>query len=360
MDMFKRCSVLLLAWAALQGAVQAEPYVDVLDLPALPSALAASSALRDVARAGARMVAVGPRGHILYSDDHGSHWQQAQVPVSADLNALTFATPELGWAVGNDGVILHSRDGGLSWEKQLDGRVLGDQVLAYYQAKALAAPADPVWASWIGEGERLVAEGADKPLLDVWFADARHGYAVGVFNLLLHTRDGGQHWTPWLERSDNPQGLHLTGLASVDGALYISGEQGLLLKLSADGERFQRLSTPYAGTYFGVIGKPGTLLAYGLRGHVLRSTDGGAQWQAVKTDLTSSITAASLDASGRFWLASQAGDLLVSGDDGASFSPVAQTQRAPVSGAAFDSAADLVLVGERGIRTLALEQPQQP
>ncbi|MGF6590119.1 WD40/YVTN/BNR-like repeat-containing protein [Pseudomonas sp. 2835] len=358
MDVFKRCSLTLLAWAALHGAVQAEPYVDVLDLPAQPSALAASSALRDVTRAGTRMVAVGPRGHILYSDDHGSHWQQARVPVSADLNAVSFPTPQLGWAVGNDGVILHSRDGGLSWEKQLDGRVLGEQVLAYYQARAQAG--GDQWASWVSEGERLVAEGADKPLLDVWFSDPLQGYAVGVFNLLLHTVDGGQHWTPWLERSDNPQGLHLNGLASVDGALYISGEQGLLLKLSADGKRFQRLSTPYAGTLFGVTGKPGVLLAYGLRGHVLRSSDGGSQWQTIKTDLNTSITAASLDASGRFWLSSQAGDLLQSSDDGASFSAVAQAQRAPVSGAAFDSGAELVLVGERGIRTLALEQPQQP
>lgn len=358
MNVFKRCSVMLLAWAALQGAAQAEAYVDVLDLPALPSALAASSALRDVTRAGARLVAVGPRGHILYSDDLGSHWQQAQVPVSADLNAVSFPTPELGWAVGNDGVILHSRDGGLRWEKQLDGRQLGAQALAYYQARAQTG--GDQWAAWVGEGERLVAEGADKPLLDVWFSDPLHGYAVGVFNLVLHTADGGQHWTPWLERSDNPQGLHLTGLASVDGALYISGEQGLLLKLSADGERFQRLHTPYAGSYFGVIGKPGTLLAYGLRGHVLRSSDGGARWQPVNTGLNTSITAASLDASGRFWLASQAGDLLVSSNDGARFSAVAQSERAPVSGVAFDSAADLVLVGERGIRTLALEQSQQP
>ncbi|UVL58853.1 YCF48-related protein [Pseudomonas sp. B21-012] len=358
MAFFKRCSVMLLAWAALQGAARAEPYVDVLDLPAQPSALAATSALRDVSVAGTRLVAVGPRGHILYSDDQGSHWQQAQVPVSADLNAVSFATAQLGWAVGNDGVILHSRDGGQRWEKQLDGRVLGEQVLAYYQARAQAG--GDQWARWVGEGERLVAEGADKPLLDVWFSDPLHGFAVGVFNLLLHTVDGGQHWTPWLERSDNPQGLHLTGLASVDGALYISGEQGLLLKLSAAGDHFERLSTPYAGSYFGVIGKPGALLAYGLRGHVLRSTDGGAGWQVIKTDLNTSITAASLDARGRFWLASQAGDLLVSNDDGASFSPLAQTQRAPVSGAAFDSGAALVLVGERGIRTLAPDQPQQP
>ncbi|MDD2058680.1 YCF48-related protein [Pseudomonas sp. GD03860] len=360
MNCFKRWTALMVALLALQGTAQASAYVDVLDLPAMPSALAPNSALRDIARAGARLVAVGPRGHILYSDDLGSHWQQARVPVSADLNAVSFPTPQLGWAVGNDGVILHSRDGGLTWEKQLDGRVLGDQVLAWYRTQAQANPNDERWAAWVGEGERLVAEGADKPLLDVWFSDAGHGFAVGVFNLLLYTADGGRHWTPWLERTDNPQALHLTSLAPVGDALYITGEQGLLLKLGDDGQHFTRLDTPYAGTYFGAIGKPGVLLAYGLRGHVYRSLDAGQHWQPVPTHLATSVTAASVDSRGQFWLSSQAGDLLVSRDDGASFQRVEQASRAPVSATLFDSAADLVLVGDRGVRTQALEQPQQP
>ena len=219
-------------------------------LPAMPSALVASSALRDVALAGQRLVAVGPRGHILYSDDHGAHWQQAQVPVSADLNAVSFATPELGWAVGHDGVVLHSRDGGEHWQKQLDGRALAEQ---------------------------LPGTGSDNALLDVWFSDARNGYAVGVFNLLLRTVDGGEHWQPWLDHSDNPQGL--------------------LLK--QDGERFSRVETPYAGTLFGAVGKPGVLLVYGLRGHAYRSTDGGRQWQPVSTGVNTSLTAAGVDRDGQ-------------------------------------------------------------
>ena len=355
MYFLKRCTALMLTWTALQGAAQAAPYMDVLDLPAMPSALATASPLRDVTNVGARLVAVGPRGHILYSDDNGGHWQQASVPASADLNAVSFPSAEQGWAVGNDGVILHSRDGGVSWHKQLDGRVLGEQVLAYYRAQAQAAPDDERWPTLIAEGERLVQEGADKPFLDVWFADEQNGFAVGVFNLLLHTRDGGQHWTPWLERSDNPQGLHLTSLACVDGTLYITGEQGLLLKLDADGQRFTRLTTPYSGTFFGAAGKPGVLLVYGLRGHVLRSTDGGQHWQPVSTGVTNSITAGSQDSGGQLWLLSQAGHVLLSRDDGASFTQVKQTARTPISAAAFDAATELVLVGERGVRTLAVE-----
>ena len=50
---------------------------DVLDTPALKSALAAKSLLNGVAVAGKRLVSVGQRGHILYSDDGGKSWTQA-------------------------------------------------------------------------------------------------------------------------------------------------------------------------------------------------------------------------------------------------------------------------------------------
>jgi len=321
----------MLALAALQGTAHAVPFTDVLEVPAMPSALASSSALRDVTLAGPRLVAVGPRGHILYSDDHGAHWQQAQVPVSADLNAVSFATPELGWAVGHDGVVLHSRDGGVHWHKQLDGRALAEQ---------------------------LPAAATDNALLDVWFSDARNGYAVGVFNLLLRTTDGGEHWQPWVDHSDNPQGLHLTSLAAMGDDLYITGEQGLLLKWS--GARFSRVDTPYAGTLFGAVGKPGVLLVYGLRGHAYRSTDGGQQWQPVNTGINTSLTAAGIDRDGQLWLASQAGDLLLSRDDGASFSQVPQSARGPVTALVSDTGNGLVLVGERGVRNQAGNPTQHP
>ena len=97
-------------------------FQDPLAVPAQPSALASRSLLQGVARAGQRLVAVGQRGHIVHSSDGGGTWQQAKVPVSSDLTAVFFASERKGWAVGHDGVILHTTDGGLSWTLQFDGR----------------------------------------------------------------------------------------------------------------------------------------------------------------------------------------------------------------------------------------------
>ncbi|VVO19480.1 WD40/YVTN/BNR-like repeat-containing protein [Pseudomonas fluorescens] len=341
--------------ALLQGVAQAASYVDVLDLPARISALAVRSPLLDTARAGERLVAVGQRGHILYSDDAGKNWQQAAVPVSADLNAVHFSSAGQGWAVGNDGVVLHSSDAGVTWTKQLDGREIGALLVKHYSALASAEPANEHWAQLVGDGQRLIEEGADKPLLDVWFANDKLGYVVGAFNLILRTEDGGQHWTPFQDRTDNPQGLHLNAIASTGDALYIAGEQGLLLKWDDSLQRFTALQTPYQGSFFGVVGKPGEILAYGLRGHVFRSTDSGASWSPLTTGLQVSISAATLGADGRYRLFTQAGHMLLSQENGTRLQWVAQQNQAPVAGAAMAADGSLVLVGGRGARALRVE-----
>ncbi|TWC30559.1 photosystem II stability/assembly factor-like uncharacterized protein [Pseudomonas sp. SJZ079] len=344
------CATLVL----LQAVAQAAGFVDVLELPAKPSALAQRSPLLDVTRAGERLVAVGHRGHILYSDDAGQSWQQAAVPVSSDLNAVHFPTAEQGWAVGNDGVILHSSDAGANWSKQLDGRDIGALLVEHYGALASAEPTNEDWPRLAAEGQRLVEEGADKPFLDVWFADAKRGYAVGVFNLILATVDGGRSWTPLQDRTDNPQGLHLNAIAWTGDALYLAGEQGLLRKWDAAQERFVAVETPYQGSFFGVIGRPGELLVYGLRGHVFRSSDGGVSWNELDSGLQVSITAAALDARGDYRLFTQAGHMLRASAE-AALQVVPQAQQSPVAGASLAANGALVLVGGRGVRALPVE-----
>ena len=105
-------------------------FVDPLDAPATQSPLAARTLLQGVANAGNRIVAVGQRGHVVYSTDSGASWKQASVPVSSDLTAVFFIDDKQGWAVGHDGVILHTADGGEKWDLQLSGRTANDLLIA--------------------------------------------------------------------------------------------------------------------------------------------------------------------------------------------------------------------------------------
>jgi photosystem II stability/assembly factor-like uncharacterized protein len=344
-------ATLLLALVA--STAPGRNFVDVLDQPAMRSPLAAKRVLQASAVAGQRLVAAGARGHIVYSDDRGATWQQAKVPVSADLTALHFADARQGWAVGHEGVVLHTADGGASWQVQLDGRRANALVLEH--VRNLPADTDATVRDALkAEAERAAAEGPSRPFLDVWFADAREGFAVGAYNLIFHTSDGGQTWEPWVERTQNERFYHLYGIRGGSDGLYIVGELGLALRFDPGTGRFAALQTPYEGSYFGLLTKPGLVLAYGLRGTAYRSHDGGQNWEAADTGITTSITAGQVMADGRLLLCSMAGDVLVSADDGAHFRPVALKTPMPCTGLAVSGDA-LMLSGLRGVR---VERPR--
>lgn len=348
----------MLVALALAGssAGMAAGYQDVLDTPAQGSTLAPKTLLNGLASAGQRVVAVGQRGHIVYSDDAGQTWLQAKVPVSADLVAVSFPTATQGWAVGHDGVVLHSSDAGATWVKQLDGRMAGEAMLAYYTAQAekgaLGTPDEA--ARLVDEARRVAAQGAENPFLDVWFADDKTGFVVGAFNLIFRTEDGGKRWEPWYHRTDNPNRLHLYGIRGIGSQIYVAGEQGLVLKLDSTGRRFAALETPYKGTYFGITGGNEAVVVFGLRGHAFRSKDGGNNWDQIATGVHDGLTGAAT-AGERLVLVSQAGNVLVSKDAGQSFTPVKIDRAAPASAVLSLGQDGLVIAGPRGVRTQALQ-----
>ncbi|RZU02411.1 WD40/YVTN/BNR-like repeat-containing protein [Rivibacter subsaxonicus] len=331
---------------------------DVLDTPALPSVLAPRALVGGLARAGSRIVAVGQRGHVLWSDDEGRSWTQAQVPVSSDLVAVCFSDHQRGWAVGHDGVVLHSADAGRSWTLQLDGRRSGALMVEHYE-KRLAAGVTPAEElkrieAALAEARRFAEQGAENPLLDVWFESPSTGFVVGAFGQVLRTTDGGAHWEPWLHAVDNPKGLHLYAVAAVGDALFIVGEQGLALRLDREKSQFRAIELPYKGTLFGLTGNERALVAHGLRGSLLRSTDGGTNWAVVPSGLQVGLTASTRGEDGTLFVVSQAGHVLASRDDGASFRPVPQQRPQPTAAVVASGKSALVLGGPRGIQGIAL------
>lgn len=342
---------------ALPLVVKAEGFRDTLDTPARPSPFAAKSLLNGVANAGKRIVAVGQRGHVVYSDDGGKSWAQAQVPVSSDLVAVTFPTPEKGWAVGHDGIVLHSADGGATWARQLDGRGLGKIMSDFYAALAARGSlgsADAA-AALIEEAGRIAAQGAENSFLDVWFADADNGFIVGAFNLIFHTADGGRTWEPWYHRTANPNRLHLYAIRKLGNALYVVGEQGLVQKLDSASGRFVALDTGYKGTFFGITGSETAVVVHGLRGHAFRSVDGGGSWQKIETGLQDGITGSAACGDRRLVMVSQSGRMLLSDNDGASFQPVRLDQAVPASAVACLGKTASVIAGTRGVRAQSIQ-----
>ncbi|MGY4494298.1 WD40/YVTN/BNR-like repeat-containing protein [Pseudomonas sp. TE3610] len=326
-------SALCLALAG-QGAQAA----DVLAQPAVQSAQALHAVLLAVTRAGARLVAVGERGTVLLSDNNGTSWRQAPVPVSTSLTAVQFIDGQRGWAVGHGGVVLHSADGGEHWQLQLDGHKGAALELA---AAQLAGNPQRLAAA-----QRLVADGADKPLLAASFTDARHGLVTGAYGLALYTEDGGATWSSWAGRLPNPQGLHLYAVAQRGSDLWIAGEQGLVLHSGDGGQHFQALTSPYDGSYFSLaLLADGDLLLGGLRGHLF--TLRGEHFSEVGNPVPVSINAAWVG-DRRLLLVNQAGTVLQGRLDGTGLVPLPLAAGAPLSAVVEASDGALVGVGFAG------------
>jgi photosystem II stability/assembly factor-like uncharacterized protein len=332
------------------AAVFAEP--DVLERPALDSERAPVSVLLAVTRADKRLVAVGERGIIVLSDDNGAMWRQAKVPVSVSLTNVRFSTGSSGWATGHGGVVLHSADGGETWVKQLDGKQVARIILEAAKAGSVASGKDLKNA--VADADRLVADGPDKPFLDVHFFDNDNGLIVGAFGLILSTRNGGKTWQPGLDRIDNTKGKHLYSIHVAGSDVYLAGEQGAVFRSRDGGKTFSELRTPYSGTYFGILtAAPKVAIAFGLRGNAYWSGDEGASWQKTATGTPSTITAGLLLADGSLVLVDEGGRVLRSRDGGRGFKPLRTSQHSSFTGVVQSSDGGLILSGVRGITKIA-------
>lgn len=328
------------AWAllALSGGAWAQQAAeDAAAQPSWIAPLASKSLMLDLARAGARVFAVGERGHVLYSTDEGATWAQVQVPTSAGLTAVYFVDTKHGWAVGHDEVILRTTDGGDSWQR----------------------------SHFAPENYR--------PLLDVWFADASRGYAVGAYGTIYASSDGGASWSlvpfepeligaraapvdPEDYTSELSIDFHLNAIVG-DGAgrLYLGAEAGRLFRSDDGGASWKELPSPYDGSFFGLLPLEGdSLLAFGLRGHVFRSDDAGRSWARSETGTVALLHSAVRVDAGTLVVAGLAGVLLVSKDGGRSFTFTQQDDRKGIAAILTTTDGQLIVAGENGVHRHAI------
>lgn len=327
---------------------------EVLERPARRSALASRRLVTGIAAAAGVLVAVGQRGHIVVSTDQGRSWAQARVPASSDLSAVRFVDANVGYATGHDGLVLGTRDGGRSWTRLLDGRTANTLVLEHMKKRAAAPDATEQDRKLLSEAQRNVEAGPDKPFLDLHFSTVSEGFVVGAYGLVMHTADGGRSWEPWFDRVDNPQLFNLYAICAFQGAHYVAGEGGLLLKLDRDAKRFRALASPYKGSFFGIVGTSAGVLAFGMRGNAFLSEDEGASWKPVASGLSASIVAGAVAADGTVVVVDQSGAIARSADGGRSFTAAPVRSQAPLAAVAFASATALAVGGPRGLATLDL------
>ena len=351
--------ICLLVCLFLSQLANASLDYDVLKLPAAKSHLAAKSLVYSVEKFGDRVFATGHRGHIVYSDDLGETWTQAEVPVRVGILDIFFVNAEKGWAVGHGGVILHSSDGGKTWEKQYDGYRFGNEGLDYYQKASAANPESEMLEYLIGEMEYAIDQGADKPFFKVYFHNENLGYAFGAYGIIVKTEDGGKTWTHAMHNVENYNFYHLFDYTPMtNGKFLLNGEAGLIFNASVEDDYAKLIeNTPYEGSFFtSSSAKDGSLVVGGLRGFTFVSHDFGETWVESKKPPTGSVVDSTTLADGRLVLVTMTGDVLVSTDSGDTFTRAKTPRVGPIFAVEEVSPGALLVAGPLGIIKIPLSQ----
>lgn len=151
--------------------------------------------------------AVGANGTIIHTSNGGMTWANQTSGVILDLNAVKFVSGTEGWAVGQSGMILHTTNGGGLWMPQNSGTVVDLYDLSfvsqtqgwvaggiYNQLKSVVINTTNAGTNW--SVQYSTTSGA---LFGVDFVDASSGWSCGVLGMAAgrvdNTSNGGKNWS---------------------------------------------------------------------------------------------------------------------------------------------------------------------
>ena len=201
--------------------------------------------------------ACGRNGTIIHTRDGGSSWQLQKSKTDYTLSAITFISDKEGWAAGDQGTILFTRDGGNTWTRQdcpVSNFFLMDVCFVSPLKGWIVTERTHILATVDGgQNWTIQHEDRDYILKSISFADDLNGWAAGEYGYVYHTSDGGVSW--------NKQAGHFD----------ISDETG------------DMVGDPYL--YDIVAVDPNTAWAAGIDGRVIKTTDGGETWAPITVGL---------------------------------------------------------------------------
>ncbi len=130
-------------------------------------------------------ITVGLAPAMKAQGGRGWEWQNP-LPQGNSINCIRFAPDKMhGWAVGGDGVILRTDDGGFSWETQTVGKAIGlNSIYVFDRQRAFIVGARGTILSTHNGGDRWIElkTPTKDHLYSITFArdDSKHGWAVGT------------------------------------------------------------------------------------------------------------------------------------------------------------------------------------
>lgn len=284
----------------------------------------------------AGLIAAGELGHLLFSTNLGQNWVRAALPTDrqALITQVSFAADRLnGMAVGHEGWILRTTDGGVDWTEMAFDEQNGEPLMGIAQlpsgawltvgAFGRAKRSDDQGKTWTQVA--LPASVGDKHMNRiVGSADGRQWLIVGERGLALKSMDGGETWT---EIAPFYNGSLYNAVAMPDGKWLTYGMRGNIFHSAGLESKWERSDFAVPVSFFGHSVTPdGRLILVGQGSLVATSRDGGRHFELSRVKGRATLTDILLAPDGSGWVTSNMGLQ--------AFTSVAQTTSQPTPGAA--------------------------
>jgi photosystem II stability/assembly factor-like uncharacterized protein len=198
---------------------------------------------------------VGEKTTILHTEDGGNTWQVQFKDKDYILKKVSFCDERNGWAVGEFGHIYHTDNGGITWRLQAGEFRISEET-----------------------GD---IEGGNF-LFDVVAVNPHRAWVVGIDGYVAKTVDGG---TTWLQVTNGIPKTHLFGVTSDRQSTILIGGNALLIKSSDGGKTFQDTKLEpriIYGWIYQIEPRGGSgFVAVGKGGWIYLSNKDGTLWQRV-------------------------------------------------------------------------------
>jgi photosystem II stability/assembly factor-like uncharacterized protein len=286
--------------------------------------------------------AVGYAGTVLHTADGGQSWEYRSLRKDSWLYDICFVNADTGWLVGNvglypyDGLIVGTVDGGLSWQSRprlegvtLDAITFADSLYGWIVGSAVHETHQGIIYHTDDGGEHWrVQDSALYRLHDIEYLWPNRGWAVGENRLLLRTVGtlyGGLHWSG--------EGLDTTGVIDHEIALWavsfisddlgwVAGEGGTVYRTDDGGVTWTALPTGTGRDLADVVFIDGrTGWAVGGDGLILYTFNGGSYWTIQGGRTTRNLTSLSFINALTGWVVGENGTVLKTDLGGRWYSP---------------------------------------
>lgn len=198
-----------------------------------------------------------------------------------DLNSIRFVNSNTGWAVGYNGTIMKTTNGGSNWSVQSVGA-------GYILESVDFADVNTGWTvGWNFSGGKIFkttnggtnwlaqSSGIDYDLYSTDFINASTGWIVGSFGTILKTTNGGTNWL----LQNGPFSDYYSVIFTNVNTGWAVGLSGKIVKTTNGGTNWISQTSGVSDDLFSVcFTDANTGWAVGLHARILKTTNGGTNW----------------------------------------------------------------------------------